>query len=171
MDANSELTLAQATQVVVRGVNREAKRGNEQAIALVRDAISLKDHNVRKLASAAEVNGQLTVGFDSYLSYMSNAKSVASMFDFDLAKFEAWLTENPQITGLSASFKCLREAFTEAKPKTEKTPKADKNEADAGSDVPLVEQVLAALEHLTAAELMRVAETALAMSTPVAVAA
>jgi hypothetical protein len=163
MDANSELTQAQATQVVVRGVNREAKRGNEQALALVRDAITLKDHNVRKLASAAEVNGHLTVGFDSYLSYMSNAAGIAAMFDWELTKFQTWLEENPTITGLSAAYKCLREAFTEPKPAKNKG-KEDKNEGDAGSDVPLVDQVLAALEHLTIEELQIVALAATEMS-------
>lgn len=176
MDATSELTQAQAQQVVIRGVNREAKRGNDQLVALVRDAISLKDHNIRKLATVIEANDsdlepedrKLKVGFDSYLSYMSNAKGIAGMFDFELAKLEAWLAENPQIVGLSAAYKCLRETFTEPKAPKAKSDKgeADKNEGDAGSDIPLVDQILEALTHLSLEELQIVALAATEMSTP-----
>lgn len=145
------LTPAQAEQVVVRGINREAKRGNAQAHDLVRDAILLKEHNVRKLATVAESKGQLKVGFDSYLSYMSNAAGVAGMFNWDIQEFKQFLDETDLI-GLSAIYRAFRELFGPAKP--EKVPaepahESDPVDEDAGSKEPLVDQVLAALPHLT----------------------
>ena len=159
MEQTSELTTAQAIQILVRGVNREGKRGNLQAHDLVRDAILLKDQNVRKLATVAEANDQdlpederkLRVGFDSYLSYMSNAKSVAAMFDFNLEAFEAFLAET-KLVGLSAIFKAFRELFgPPAKPAKPREGDADKNEVSP--EVPLIDQMLTNLQHLSVVEL------------------
>lgn len=146
---STTLTQAQAIQVVVRGVNREVKRGNAQARDLIHDAIRLQGFNVRKLATVAEANGDLSVGFDSYLSYMSNANGVAAMFEYDMEKVDAFLAET-HLVGLSAIFRAFRDLFAEpkpAKPKTEKPASADDSEK-----TPLIDIVLSAIPHLTREE-------------------
>lgn len=163
--SDTALTTAQATRVIIDGVNRENRRGNEQVLALVRDAIKLQGHNIRKLAVLAENEGKLSVGFDSYLSYMSNANGIAAMFEYDLDAFQAWLDKCGMV-GLSAIYKHFREAFGPEKP-AKPNNKSDKDKDEVTSTETLngtpLEVVLSLLPHLTPEERVQVIEAAFAI--------
>lgn len=147
-DTTTELTEREAISLVIKGVNRESKRDANQARDLIHDAVALRDQNVRKLATIAESKGRLKVGFDSYLSYISNAKGVAAMFDWDKEAIDAFMDET-DLKGLTAIYKAFRDLFGPEKPEKEPTP--------------LIDVVLGHLEHLTPEERARVADAIWAM--------
>lgn len=170
----NQLTEAQAIVVVENGVRRESKRDVSRTLSYCQDAVKLQGFNVRKLAQKAQVRAEdkgEVFNADSYQSNVSNANGIMALFAYDLEQFQAWLENEAESQSLSKIFKQFRELFTEPKEKPVKPNNSSDNEGDAGSDVPLVDQVIAALEHLSVAELQRVAETAIAMTQPVANAA
>lgn len=170
----NQLTEAQAIVVVENGVRRESKRDVSRTLSYCQDAVKLQGFNVRKLAQKAQVRAEdkgEVFNADSYQSNVSNANGIMALFAYDLDAFQQWLETDASSQSLSKIFKQFRELFTEPKEKPVKPNNNSDREQDAGSDVPLVEQVLAALEHLTSEELSRVAEAAIAMTVPAAAAA
>lgn len=167
----TQLTEAQAIVVVENGVRREVRKDSERTLDYCKDAVKLQGFNVRKLAQKAQVRAEdkgEVFNADSYQSNVSNANGIMALFEYDIDAFSAWL-EEADSKSLSKIFKQFRELFV---PKAEKAPADDNNqgeadspEGDVGSDVPLIDQVLAALEHLTLEELQLVAETATEMAT------
>jgi hypothetical protein len=160
-EVTPELTETEALAVVVRGVNREGRRDASQCKDLLHDACALRGQNVRKLATVAEAKGKLTVGFESYLSYMSNAAGVAAMFEWDTDAIDAFLADTKW--GLRGLFNAFRELFGPAKPVAEGDGEGDAGET--GEPTPLIEVVLSALPHLTADERQQVAAAIIALDT------
>ena len=156
----TQLTEAQAVDVIYRGVLREIKVDGERTLAYCRDAVKLQGHNVRKLATKAQVRAEdrgEVFNADSYQSNVSNANGIMALFNYDLDAFEAWLKETTGSKSLSAIYKAFRQLFTEPK---EKPAKPSKSEDTTGStdETPQVEVVIAALAFLTPAERHMVVE-------------
>lgn len=165
----TQLTEAQAIVVVEQGVRREVRKDSERTLDYCKDAVKLQGFNVRKLAQKAEVRAEdkgEVFNADSYQSNVSNANGIMALFEFDIDVFEEWL-KSAESKSLSKIFKQFRELFV---PKAEKAP-ADKGsdeestDEDKGSTEPLINQVLAALEHLTIDELKLVIESATELAT------
>jgi hypothetical protein len=161
----TQLTEAQAIVVVEQGVKREVRKDFERTLDYCKDAVKLQGFNVRKLAQKCEIRAEErgeTFNADSYQSNVSNANGVMGLFEYDLEAFEEWL-KTADSKSLSKIFKQFRELFV---PKAEKPAKGSDEESsddegeDKGSTEPLINQVLAALQHLTSEELGRVVEAA-----------
>lgn len=170
----TSLTEAQAIVVVENGVKREVRKDSERTLDYCRDAVKLQGFNVRKLAQKAQVRAEdkgEVFNADSYQSNVSNAAGIMALFAWDLEAFAAWL-ETADSKSLSKIFKQFRELFTEAKPpkaKADGEAGDDSAGEDKGSTEPLINQVLAALEHLTIEELTQVnTRTAEMLTVPVA---
>lgn len=166
----TQLTEAQAIVVVEQGVRREVKMDSQRTLSYCTDAVKLQGFNVRKLAQKAQVRAEdkgETFNADSYQSNVSNANGIMALFEYDIDVFDAWLASDECTSrSLSKIFKQFRELFTEPKEKPVKaSPGGENNDASteegSATDVPLVDQVLAALEHLTIAELERVVDAAM----------
>ena len=162
-EVTPELTETEALAVVVRGVNREGRRDASQCKDLLHDACALRGQNVRKLATVAEAKGKLTVGFESYLSYMSNAAGIAGLFEWDTDAIDAFLADTKW--GLRGLFNAFRELFGPAKPEADETPADGEGEPGESEPTPLIEVVLSALPHLTPAERQQVAAAIFALDT------
>lgn len=150
------LSEAQAIDVIVRGVTREVRTETSRTMAYCKDATQLRGFSVRKLANKAEDLGKIS-NSDSYQSNISNANGVMGLFEYDLAKFEAFLNDSP-VKSLQALYKAFRALFV---PKAEK-PATPKSEPKAGegesAETPQVDVVIAALAFLTPAERHMVVE-------------
>jgi hypothetical protein len=168
----NQLTEAQAIDVVYRGVRREIRQDTQRTLEYCGDSVKLQGYNVRKLALKAQVRAEdkgEVFNADSYQSNVSNANGVMGLFDFDLDAFKIWL-ESDECTSRSLSkiFKQFRELFVEKAEKPTKNADEEVGE-DKGSTEPLINQVLAALEHLTIEELTQVnTRTAEMLTVPVA---
>lgn len=158
-----ELDEKQALSRVIAGVNREGKRDASQCRDLLHDACALRGHNVRKLATVAEANGKLTVGFESYLSYMSNAAGVAAMFEWDVEAIDAFLEGTKW--GLRGLFNAFRELFGPAKPEAPADGEGAGDEPADSEPASLLSVVLAALPNLTVDERRQVAAAIIALDT------
>lgn len=157
----TKLTEAQAIVVVENGVRREVRKDSERTLDYCGDAVKLQGYNVRKLAQKAQVRAEdkgEVFNADSYQSNISNANGVMALFNWDLDAFKAWL-ETAESKSLSKIFKQFRELFADPKPAKDKAPKGSDEESaedDKGSTEPLINQVLAALQHLTYEEIQLV---------------
>ncbi len=148
------LTEAQALDVIVRGVSREAKQDFQRTLGYCKDATSLRGFNVRKLSQKLEARAEdkgETFNSDSYQSNISNANGVMGLFDYDIEAFEAWLSTQV-VKSLQAIFKAFRTLFVEPKPAKPKAPKAEGEQNDGVEAAPLIDVVLSALPHLSAEE-------------------
>jgi hypothetical protein len=169
----NQLTEAQACVVVENGVKREVRKDSERTLDYCKDAVKLQGFNVRKLAQKCEIRAEErgeTFNADSYQSNVSNANGVMALFEYDIDAFTAWLA-TAESKSLSKIFKQFRELFVEKAEKPAKN--ADESGEDVGEDKgstePLINQVLAALEHLTIEELTQVnTRTAEMLTVPVA---
>ena len=170
----TQLTEAQAIVVVEQGVKREVRKDHERTLDYCKDAVKLQGYNVRKLAQKCEVRAEdrgETFNADSYQSNISNANGIMALFEFDLERFEAWL-KTADSKSLSKIFKQFRELFADPKPaKTKPETSEDGEGDDKGSTEPLVNQVLAALQHLTMEEIQRVVDAGMEILTAVPAAA
>ena len=153
------LSEAQAIDVIVRGVTREVRTETSRTMAYCKDATQLRGFSVRKLANKAEDLGKIS-NSDSYQSNISNANGLMGLFEYDLAKFEAFLTESP-VKSLQALYKAFRALFKEAKAPKEKP--ASEPKADATAETPQVEVVIAALAFLTPAERQMVVDACMVL--------
>ena len=156
----TQLTEAQAVDLVYRGVLREVKADGERTLSYCRDAVKLQGYNVRKLATKAQVRAEdrgEVFNADSYQSNVSNANGVMALFGYDLAVFEEWL-KTAESKSLSKIFKQFRELFTEPKAKTPKPSKGEGDNDGAGekAETPLIDVVLSAIPHLSREERMLV---------------
>lgn len=153
------LSEAQAIDVIVRGVTREIRTDSSRTLAYCKDATQLRGFSVRKLANKAEDLGKIS-NSDSYQSNISNANGVMGLFEYDLAKFEEFLT-NSNVKSLQALYKAFRALFTAPKPKAEK-PKSEPK-ADDSTETPQVDVVIAALAFLTPAERQMVVDACMVL--------
>ncbi|MCA1800631.1 MAG: hypothetical protein LC687_06525 [Actinobacteria bacterium] len=171
----TQLTEAQAIVVVEQGVKREVRKDSERTLDYCKDAVKLLGYNVRKLAQKCEVRAEdrgEVFNADSYQSNISNANGIMALFDYDLDAFEVWLKQ-AESKSLSKIFKQFRELFADPKPAKPK-PEADEageGSEDKGSTEPLVNQVLAALQHLSYEEIQQVQQACSEILTAVPAAA
>lgn len=165
---HTQLTEAQAIDVVYRGVQRETRQDSERTLAYCRDAVKLRGYNVRQIALKAQVRAEdkgETFNADSYMSNVSNANGVMALFEWDLEAFETWL-KDADSKSLSKIFKQFRELFTEPKQKPAKSEKDNAGESgDAGESTPLIDVVLSAIPHLTPEERRMVSQLIIELDT------
>lgn len=166
------ITEAEALQVISRGVSRAERTEAQRTLSYVTDACKLRGHNVRKLAQKLEIRAEEKgerFNADSYMSNVSNANGIMGLFEYDLDAFKVWLEEEAESKSLSAIYKAFRKLFADPKPSNKR--KAQKG-ADAGAGegsekdvphVPLIDQMIANLVHLTPEERVRLIEAAFQM--------
>lgn len=163
-DNTNTLTEGQAKARVIRAINREIKRDRSQVHDLVSDAIALREFNIRKLATVAEAEGKLEVKFDSYLSYMSNAKGIAAMFDFDQDAFDEFIVDCE--LGLRGLFDAFRQLFGPQPEETEDEAGdagEESAENEAGESSPF-EVIMSLLAHCSQDELSTIVDTAASLA-------